>query len=240
MIPMRQFLREHSISGEVTECTPDPQDESPLDGASYRLALTNGQRSFETELHRPIGAPAPTLGEGLAEIARRASIGLHALDASAEGVVRRASDTTESIGHDAQSLRQFLGDEANNELLFEFGQRPEDQIEQGDTVGEPARPDEMTNQEPEALQEARRAITLPRAARYLVGVPVIAAGAAGIFFARGRRVAALSAAAGGTLAALGGAGAALVWRRSHDRQSSKDTMKTLTDQNAAIQTGGTP
>lgn len=240
MIPMRQFLRDHQISGEITECAPDPQDASPLDGASYRVRLTNNgrHRAFETRLHRPMGALAPTLGEGLAEIARRTSVG--PTDVAAAGAIEWIEGTPDAIKLEATSLQEFLGEEAHADLLFEFGRRPEAQVEQGDPAGNPARPDEMTNQEPNALAQAQDTVRLPRAARYLAGVPVVSAGMAGILLARGRRVAALTTAVVGILTTMAGMVTVGLWRRRHQRQSVKLALETLTDQQTAIQTEGLP
>lgn len=239
MIPMRRFLREHQISGEIVECAPDPQDANPLDGASYRVQLTNGRhRAFEARLHRPMGALAPTLGEGLAEIARRTSA-VGPADVAAAGAIEWIEGTPGAARLEAKSLQEFLGEEAHADLLFEFGQRPEGQVEQGDPVGNPARPDEMTNQEPSALAQAQDTTRLPRPARYLVGVPAVTAGVAGILLARGRRGAAVATAVVGILTTVAGAVAAGQWRRRHQRQSVKNALETLTDQQTAIQTEGT-
>ena len=231
MIPMRQFLREHDISGDVSECSPDPKDTSPLDGAAYQVSLRRGHRSFDTRLHRPMGAPVPTLGEGLAEIARRAVVRLEPLP--------DAAGPTPSRAREVEGLQQFLGDDAYTNLLFEFGRRPEEAIEQGDISGDPARPDEMTNQEPDAIAQARTASGLPRAARYLVGAPLLALGVAGILFARGRRLAGVLTATGAAVATVASAGFAMRWRRGQQQQSVTNTLETLADQNQAIQTDGT-
>lgn len=238
MIPMRQFMHEHQIAGEIEECTPDPRDASPLDGASYRVQLTDGRhRRFEARLHRPMGAPAPTLGEGLAEVARRTSALATADVAATAG--EWPEGTLDAISTEAKRLQEFLGDETHADLLFEFGKRSEAEVEQGDVVGDPARPDEMTNQEPIALVQARDAAGLPRAARYLIGVPVLVAGTAGMLFVRGRRALAVAIAIGGILATAAGAIAAVLWRRGHRRQSVESALETLTDQHTAIQTGST-
>lgn len=231
MIPMRQFLREHQISGEVVEYSPEHRAEAVPDGRWYRVTLTyDGQlRAFEAEIQRPGDAPAPTVGEGLAEIARR--IASHSEQVSMGG-------TEDPTALESERLRQFMGDLAYRELLFEFGRRPEAQVEDHDVSGDPARPDEMTNQEPGALVDAGASARIPRTARYVIGAPVVVLGAvAGILLVRGRRVAAFAVAVGGTLAAVGGATTAAVWRRRHRRQSVKRTLQILTDQNAAIQRG---
>jgi hypothetical protein len=229
MIPMRQFLRDHQISGEVVEYAPEPQAERGGGSPSYRVTLTHsGQlRAFEAQIRRPPGAPVPTVGEALAEVARRIS-------ASGQRELPGAGDSADV---EARRLQLFMGERAYAELLFEFGHRPEAQVENDDTVGDPARPDEMTNQEPTALVEAGDAARMPTAVRYLVGVPVVVLASAGILLMRGRRAAAFCTAVGGTLATVGGATMAAVWRRRHRRQSVKRTLQILTDQNAAIQRG---
>lgn len=238
MIPMRQFLREHQISGEIAECAPDPRDASPLDGASFRVQLTNGRHeAFEARLHRPMGALAPTLGEGLAEIARRTSA-MGPADVAAAGAVEWIEGVPDAVRLEAKNLQEFLGEEAHADLLFEFGRRPEEQVEQGDSVGNPARPDEMTNQEPGALAQAQDTTVLPRAARYLIGVPVVAAGAAGVLLSRGRRGAAVATAVAGTLATVAGVAMAGLWRRRHQRHSVRTALETMADQQTTIQTEG--
>ncbi|TAK73238.1 MAG: hypothetical protein EPO16_12955 [Dehalococcoidia bacterium] len=234
MIPMRQFLREHQISGEVVQYAPETWTGNTVDGASYRVTLThNGQlRAFEAQIRRPEGAPAPTVGEGLAEVARR--IAAHRKDEAAGTPEGGAEDP---LGPEARRLQQFIGAQAYEDLLFEFGHRPEAQIEDDDTTGEPARPDEMTNQEPNALTEAGAASGIPRVARYLLGAPLLILGAAGILLARGQRVAAVAVTVLGTLATVGGATSAAIWRRRRQRQSVKRTLQVLTDQNTAIQRG---
>jgi len=179
---MRQFLRKHEISGEIAECVPDSRDASPLDGASYRIQLTNGRPgAFEAHLHRPMGAHVPTLGEGLAEIARRISA-MEPADVAA--AVERIDEVSDGVRLEAQNLQEFLGEEAYSDLLFEFGRRPEGLVEHGDPVGNPARPDEMTNQEPDTLAHAQVTTKLPRATWSLIGFPVVAIGAAGILLTR--------------------------------------------------------
>lgn len=234
MIPMRQFLREHQISGEVVQYAPETRMGNAVDGASYRVTLThNGQlRAFEAQIRRPEGAPVPTVGEGLAEVARR--IAAHGQE---QGTVAAEGGTEDSLALEALRLQQFIGAQAYEDLLFEFGYRPDAQIEDDDAVGEPARPDEMTNQEPNALTEARELGGIPRVARYLIGAPLVILGAAGILLARGRRVAAVAVAVLGTLATVGGATSAAIWRRRRQRQSVKRTLQILTDQNTAIQRG---
>lgn len=238
MIPMRQFLRNHQISGEITECLPDPRDTSPLDGASYRIQLTNGRPgAFEAQMNRPMGAHVPTLGEGLAEIARRIAGAEQAdmADADADG---RTDGGPDGGRLEAQHLEEFLGKEAHGDLLFEFGRRPDGLVEQGDSVGNPARPDEMTNQEPDTLSQAQDTTRLPRAARYLIGVPVVAVGAAGILLTRGRRLAALVTTTAGILVTAAGVVAAGQWHRRHQQLAVKSALETLTDQQTTIQTEG--
>ncbi len=236
MIPMRQFLREHQISGEVVEYSPEPRAEDALDGSSYRVTLTHaGQlRAFETWMRRPKGDPVPTAGEGLAEVARR--ISAHRPDDPTAGAM--VAGAANPVTLEARRLQQFMGEKAYAELLFEFGHRPEAQVEDDDVTGDPARPDEMTNQEPHALVQASDAGRIPQVARYLVGAPLAVLGVTGILLVRGRWTAAVAVAVGGTLAIVGGAATVTVWRRRHRRQSVKRTLQILTDQNTAIQRGG--
>lgn len=222
---MRQFLREYEVEGSVETRPPDqPNPGQPFDGIVYRVVLTRRGASYETSIHRPAGAPRPSLGEALAEIARTTSM--------------PGTGTPAEVSGDAERLQQFLGERALTDLLFEFRHRPEDEVEQGDAVGEPARPDEMTNQEPILLADARKAATFPPATRYLLGIPIVAIGAAGILFARGQRIAAVALAASGTVATVAATTATWLWRRGHQQQSMEGALKTLTDQNASIQTGG--
>lgn len=227
LIPMRQFLREHQITGTVTECSPDPAEASPLDGASYRLSLANGPKEFAALLLRPMGAPHPTLGEAVAEMARRSMVDPAAPDTSPV-----------SGGEQRVELRQFLGDATHDDLLFEFGRRSEDQVEQGDVLSDPARPDEMTNQEPRVLAEARRAPAgTHHITRYLGAVAVATSLAAAGLFIRKRTKAALAVYFGGVIISATGVVGTKVMRRRQRHSRVDDSLQTLTDQNAAIQTG---
>lgn len=227
MIPMRQFLREHDISGDVEATVTAPSDIASLETKTYRLVLRRDLRTYQATLQRPSGAPAPSLGAGIAECARRAAM---ALDG------RGAFEALE----EAKRLKTFLGDEAYAELLFEFGHRPEADIEAGDAVAEPARPDEMTNQEPDALAGAKRDSRALGRARYLIGAPLLLLGASGLLLARGRRATAVAVASGGAALTVLAAGAITQWRRRAQATSERETLGSLTDQNTSIQTGSTP
>ncbi|TAJ21412.1 MAG: hypothetical protein EPO65_01565 [Dehalococcoidia bacterium] len=229
LIPMRQFLREHQITGAVTEYSPDPAEASPLDGASYRLSLASGPKAFAARLQRPMGAPHPTLGEAVAEMARRGTVGPTDPETSTPSTVEQTVE-----------LRQFLGDAAHDDLLFEFGRRPEDQVEQGDVLSDPARPDEMTNQEPRVLAEARRAPAGTHHIGRYVGVVTIATSlaAAGLFIKK-RTKAALAMYFGGVMISTTGVIGIRMLRRRQRHSRVGDSLQTLTDQNAAIQTGNT-
>ncbi len=227
MIPMRQFLREHEITGDVEVCVPGSAGATSLEVTDYRVIVRRGERRFEATLRRPAGAPAPSLSEAIAEIARNVSL---------------ASDgpQTPEVLREVGRLRDFLGDQTYTELLFEFGRRPEEEMEAGDQTGDPARPDEMTNQEAGALTGAARESRPLGWARYLIGVPVVALGATGLLLARGRRATALAVAAGGAVTTLIAAGGVAQWRRRARRLSVQEKLESLTDQTTSIQTGSAP
>lgn len=227
----------HDLRGEVTPVDANPLDHAPAGAHHYRILLRAHGRSFETRCSRPAGAPAPTVAQALAEAARRA----HGVEedrahpaASTEGVSLYAERSAE-----ADALMAFLGVDAFRDLLFEFGRRPAADIESGDPQGAPARGDEMTNEEPEALaeaaHEARRG--LPAWAAALAAGPTAALALGGWLYARGRQrgggVALALGAAGAVAAAV--AGPLLSRRRVQDAE--EEELKTLAAERASIETG---
>jgi hypothetical protein len=234
MITMHQFLEAQAITGDTMPASDNPLD-APVTGARhYRVNLRRDGRTFETYVSRPPGTEAPALGDALAQVARRVA------DVESDNPTAGAAGSPIAIERTAEAarLRQFLGVPVVQELIFEFGHRPASQIDEGDPVGNPARPEEMTNQEPAALRDAAEKAQPTFRVPVLVAVlPSVSLAAGALLFARRNyRASALSLAVGVTTS-VAGAQAARWWASHRQAGAQEQELGRLSDERSAIQVG---
>lgn len=229
MITMHQFLGRHGITGNVILADSNPLD-APVPGARhYRAILRHPDgRSFETRCSRA-DAEEPAIADVMAEVARRASV--------LEEPATETRDTviTAERASEANRLQDFLGAEAYRELLFEFGHREPDRLDEADPIGTPARPEEMTNQEPAELRRAAEHVAVPRKRPFVLSVIAPLSVVAGIgLVIRGRSKAGALVITTGIASALAGMGLRR-WSGRKEAQAQEDELRKLSEEHTAIQ-----